>query len=151
MNKITIVLSVISLVLSLACAVFVFIIRPQQPAQPQQPEPPVQSEGTATQYVLYVGTNDKDTYAPKYTQEEAKKIVDDICLKHFEGYTLQEATGSWIDENGITTHEYTIVCYFDGADEKTVYETADELLVALNQNTILVESSTLEMDYYSGK
>lgn len=108
------------------------------------------SEETATQYVMYVGTNDKDTYKPEHTNEEAMNIVDQICLKYFDGYTLQEATGSWTDETGTPTHEYTLVCYFDAADEKTVYKAADEIIKELNQNTVLIEKAEIEMDYYSG-
>ncbi len=104
----------------------------------------------ATQYVLYVGTNDKDTYKPEHTNEEAMNIVDQICLKYFSGYTLQEATGSWTDETGTPTHEYTLVCYFDAADEKTVYEAADEIIKELNQNTVLIEKTEIEMEYYGG-
>ena len=39
---------------------------------------------TAAQYVMYVGTNDKDTYKPEHTNEEAMNIVDQICLKYFD-------------------------------------------------------------------
>ncbi|MBR3297807.1 MAG: hypothetical protein IKI64_01245 [Clostridia bacterium] len=105
----------------------------------------------STQYVIYVGTNDMDTYAPKYSQEEARRIVDEICLRHFEGYTLQEAIGSWTDEKQNITHEYTIVCYFDDADRETVYKAADEIIAALNQNTVLIERDDIRMEYYSGK
>ncbi|SCW41354.1 hypothetical protein SAMN02910456_01011 [Ruminococcaceae bacterium YRB3002] len=157
-KKLPVILSIISICLSVACIVLILLGRPKEP-QPQQDQPAPaaqgqeqgQDENSGTQYVLYVGTNDKDTYAPKYTQEEAKTIVDQVCLKYFEGYTLQEAIGSWTDETGTPTHEYTIVCYFDGADEETVHKAADELLVALNQNTILIESSTMHMEYYSGQ
>lgn len=143
-----IIISIVSLCLSVACIVLMITGRP-----PKSEEVPAETgnDNAAIQYVLYVGTNDKDTYAPKYSQEEAKQIVDDICLKHFEGYTLQEATGCWLDENGITTHEYTLVCYIDGTDEATVHAAADELITALNQNTILIETTTLDIEYYSGK
>ena len=40
-------------------------------------------DGESTQYVMYVGTNDKDTYKPEHTEEEARDIVDKICLKYF--------------------------------------------------------------------
>jgi hypothetical protein len=103
------------------------------------------------QYVMYVGTNDKDTYQPKHTNEEAKDIVDEICLKYFEGYTLQEATGSWVDEKNNATHEYTLVCYFDDADRDTVYKAADEVIKVLNQNTVLIEVNETEIDYYGGQ
>ena len=96
------------------------------------------------------GTNDKDTYKPEHTNEEAMNIVDQICLKYFDGYTLQDATGSWTDETGTPTHEYTLVCYFDAADEATVYAAADEIIKELNQNTVLIEKTEIEMEYYSG-
>jgi hypothetical protein len=108
------------------------------------------SRDTAAQYVMYVGTNDKDTYKPEHTNEEAMNIVDQICLKYFDGYTLQDATGSWTDETGTPTHEYTLVCYFDAADEATVYAAADEIIKELNQNTVLIEKTEIEMEYYSG-
>ena len=108
------------------------------------------SSGGTAQYVMYVGTNDKDTYQPEHTKDEAFDIVDRICLKYFEGYTIQEATGSWTDEKGEPTHEYTIVCYFDDTDKETVYKAADEIIKELNQNTVLIESDTISIEYYSG-
>ena len=108
------------------------------------------SENKTMQYVMYVGTNDKDTYKPEHTNEEAKDIVDQVCLKYFEGYTLQEATGSWTDEKNNITHEYTLVCYFDDTDEETVHKAADEVIKELNQNTVLIEKDEIEIDFYSG-
>ena len=108
------------------------------------------TENDSMQYVMYVGTNDKDTYQPKYTEEEAKNIVDTVCLKYFEGYTLQEAVGAWTDEKNNFTHEYTLVCYFDGADKETVYKAADEVIQKLNQNSVLIEQDNISMEYYSG-
>ena len=103
------------------------------------------------QYIMYVGTNDKDTYQPEHSEEEAREIVDQICLKYFEGYTLQDATGAWTDEKNNITHEYTLVCYFDGAKKETVYQAADEIIKKLNQNTVLIEEDTIHTEYYSGK
>ena len=107
--------------------------------------------GKSAQYVMYVGTNDKDTYQPEHSQEEARDIVDQVCLKYFEGYTLQDATGAWTDETGRITHEYTLVCYFDGVDKAKVYQAADEVIKALNQNTVLIEEKEISLDYYGGK
>ena len=97
---------------------------------------------------MYVGTNDKDTYQPEHSQEEAREIVDQVCLKYLEGYTLQEATGAWTDETGQITHEYTLVCYFDDADKATVYRAADEVIEALNQNTVLIEEDEISIEFY---
>ena len=107
-------------------------------------------DGGSVQYVMYVGTNDKDTYKMEHTEEEARDIVDQICLKHFEGYTLQDATGAWTDDAGVATHEYSLVCYFDGAEESAVKAAADEILAALNQSAVLIEKDVIDMEYYGG-
>lgn len=106
---------------------------------------------TTVQYVMYVGTNDKDTYEQIIPTEEAKAMIDAICYKYLDGYTLQDAVGSWADETGTPTHENTIVCYFDDTDEKTVYAIADEIIKALNQNTVLIEKDTVNTDFYGGE
>ena len=137
LSIIALVVSVLSLIM--AITMFVEVNKLKAPA-----------EGTETQYVMYVGTNDKDTNLPKYSQESAREIVDKICLEYFEGYTLQEATGAWTDENNRVTHEYTIVCYFDDTDRNTVNLAADEIMKALNQQTVLIEQDNIRMEYYSG-
>ena len=109
-----------------------------------------EEEGTAKQYVMYVGTLNKESYLADYTPDQAKTIVDDICLKYFDGYTLQEATGAWVDDKNISSHEYTLVCYFDAADKDVVHQAADEVLEALNQDAVLIEEQTIKMDYYTG-
>lgn len=134
---IAVVLSVLSIIMVIT--MFVEVNKLKAPA-----------EGTETQYVMYIGTNDKDTNLPKYSQESARDIVDKICLEYFEGYTLQEATGAWTDENNRVTHEYTIVCYFDDTDRNTVNLAADEIMKALNQQTVLIEQDNIRMEYYSG-
>lgn len=105
----------------------------------------------SAQYVMYVGTNDKDTYKQEISEEDAKEIVDQVCTKYFGGYTLQDATGSWTDEKNQITHEYTLVCYFDDVDKETVYKAADEVIEKLNQNTVLIEKDDLQIEYYGGK
>ena len=107
-------------------------------------------EDLSEQYVMYIGTNDKDTYKQEIPTDEAKKIVDEICLSHFDGYTIQEASGAWKDETDTITHEYTIVCYFDGADSETVHKVADEVIEKLNQNTVLIEKDDINMEFYGG-
>ena len=137
------VLSILSLFCSVACLMLLLtgVGARKLPAE----------EDKSVQYVMYVGTNDKDTYQPEHSQEEAREIVDRVCLKYFEGYTLQDATGAWTDETGEITHEYTLVCYFDGADRETVYRAADEVIAALNQNTVLIEKDEISTEYYGGR
>ena len=144
-NTLALILAAISLCVSLVCVVLVL-----QSGGAKQDEPAETVSDSTMQYVMYVGTNDKDTYQPEHTQEEAREIVDNVCLKYFDGYTLQEATGAWLDDAGVVTHEYSLVCYFDGADEAQVYKAADEIIEALNQSTVLIESNEISMNYYSG-
>ena len=132
-TALAIAMSIVSLCVSLVC-VALLLTRPAAGGET--------ATETSTQYVMYVGTNDKDTYQLEHTREEARDIVDNVCLKYFEGYTLQEATGAWTDETNQITHEYTLVCYFDGADKATVYQAADEIIQALDQ---------IAVEYYGGK
>ncbi len=156
-NKATAAAVVISAVSLCTSAVSVGFALKNKPAD-SKPETSVTSSVTAEttdddktmQYVMYVGTNDKDTYKPEHTQEEARNIVDEVCMKYFDGYTMQDATGSWVDETGTAIHQYTIVCYFDGADKETVYKAADDLMAALNQSAVLIEETAIKMDYYMG-
>lgn len=139
--KIALFLSVLSLCCSAVCVALLLRGGAAQARDGEQ----------SVQYVMYVGTNDKDTYQPEHSQEEARDIVDAVCLKYFDGYTLQDATGAWTDETGEITHEYTLVCYFDGADRETVYLAADEILQALNQSTVLIEKDEIAIDFYGGR
>ena len=147
-----IVVSLASLCCSVICLVSAGNAKNTAPAEPAEPSPAVSVMGDeADQFVMYVGTNDKDTYKLEITKEEAREIVDEVCLRLFPyGYTLQEATGAWTDEANNITHEYTLVCYFDGADIGTVHKAADELIEKLNQNSILIEHKLINIDYYSG-
>ncbi len=133
------ILSVVSLCVSVLCLVLLMMnLGGGQEAE------------KSIQYVMYVGTNDKDTYQLEHSREEARDIVDRVCLKYFEGYTLQEATGAWTDEKNEITHEYTLVCYFDDTDKQTVYQAADEIIRELNQNTVLIEEDVISIEYYGG-
>ena len=103
------------------------------------------------QYTMYIGMNDKDTYEQLISTEDAKTIIDNICFKYLDGYTIQDANGSWVDENGLVTHENTIVCCFKDTDNDTVYKIADEVIKTLNQNTVLIEKDLIQIDFYGGK
>ena len=43
------------------------------------------------QYVLYLGTNDKDTDKPVFTQTEAKQKAKEIPISYFGGYMTSES------------------------------------------------------------
>ncbi len=109
------------------------------------------SEGGAedVQYVLYLGTNGKDTNKPVYTQSEAMEVAREILIRNFGGYTIQEAHGGWIDE-GTEYQEYTLVIYLSDTDKEAVYAAADELIAAFDQSSILIQANPTRTEFYSG-
>ena len=120
-------------------------------------EKPYESENTCflleetSEYILYIGLNDKDEYRQLISTEEAKAIVDAICIQYVDGYTVMEARGAWADEKNILTQENTLVYYFRDADEESLREIMNEVIKVLNQNTILLEKQTAGYMYYDGE
>ena len=131
--KTALITSVLSMILSAVCLIILL--------SPKEAE-----KAPGVQYVMYVGTGKN----PGDPNEDVKEIVDNVCLKYFGGYTLQEATGAWTDDDGGRSHEYTLVCYIDGAEKEDVYKAADELIGLLHQQCILIETDTISTDFYYG-
>lgn len=107
--------------------------------------------GETVHYTLYIGTNDKDTYEQIIPTDQAKHIVDEICTKYVNGFTVLDAIGTWNDDDGVITHENTIMCYLDDVDEKTLHVICDEIRQALNQNTVLIQKEYTLLDFYAGE
>ena len=103
------------------------------------------------QYVLYVGTNDKDTNLPVFTPDQAKEKAKEILIGRFGGYTIQEADGGWIDDNGTIYQEYSIVIHLSDTTADQVHSVCDELLKEFNQSSILIHENRTTAEFYSGK
>ncbi len=101
------------------------------------------------QYVMYLGTNDKDTNKPVFTEAEAQEQVKDILIRHFGGYTIQEASGGWIDE-GTVYQEYTLVIYLSDTTEEAVHAAADEMIETFRQISVLIQTNPTRTEFYSG-
>ena len=101
------------------------------------------------QYVMFLGTNDKDTNQPVCSPDEAKAMAEDILLEHFGGYTIQEANGGWAD-NGTLYREYTLVIYLSDTTLNEVRSAADDLIRVFNQKSILIESNETKTELYYG-
>ena len=101
-------------------------------------------------YVLYIGLNDKDTYTQLISTDKAKKLVNDICTRYVDGYTVTVADGGWVDETGTLTEEASLIYTISNARESDIVAIMDEVLAALNQNSILVEKQEQSYTYYSG-
>ena len=100
------------------------------------------------EYILYIGLNDKDEYRQIIPTEEAAEIINAICIRYADGYTMTKAQGAWVDEKGKLTSEQTLV-YTVRAMEEDIIQIMDDILPALNQNSILLEEKNSDSVYYS--
>ena len=137
-NNIPVLLSAAALAVALAALILAL-----SPAK--QPE-----ESADIQYVLYLGTNDKDTNQPVFTPEEAKAQAEKILLDHFGGYTIQEANGGWKDDDKVYT-EYTLVIYLSDTELKDVHAAADEMIERFHQSSVLIQANETTTEFYAGK
>lgn len=109
-----------------------------------------ESETEDIQYIMYLGTNDKDTNKPVFTQAEAMERARQILIDHFGGYTIQEAHGGWIDD-GTEYQEYTLVIYLSDTTPDAVHAAADELIDVFRQRSVLIQANPTTTEFYSGK
>ncbi len=108
------------------------------------------TESGDIQYVLYLGTNDKDTNEPVFDQDESKAKLEEILLDHFGGYTIQEANGGWKD--GETVYqEYTLVIYLSDTNIEDVHSACDDMIKTFNQSSVLIQSNKTTTEFYEGK
>ena len=124
-----------------------------EPAAETAEEPAAaESSGQAeSQYVLYLGTNDKDTNAPVFTEAEALEHAKDILIRHFGGYTIQEAHGGWIGDDGKIYQEYTLVIYLSDTTMDEVHAAADEMIEVFRQSSVLIQENPTRTEFYAGK
>lgn len=118
-----------------------------------EPEPEAETEAEAegdVQYVMYLGTNDKDTNKPVYTQAEAMEKAREILIRNFGGYTIQEAHGGWIGDDGEECQEYTLVIYLSDTTAEAVHAAADELIEAFNQSSVMIQANPTQTEFYAG-
>ena len=102
------------------------------------------------QYVLYLGTNDKDTNEPVFSEAEARERAKEILIRHFGGYTIQEASGGWMDE-GTLYQEYTLVIYLSDTTADDVHAAADELIDTFRQSSVLIQANPTTTEFYTGE
>ena len=111
---------------------------------------PADSAATADiQYVLYLGTNDKDTNEPVFSPEAAMEKAKEILIAHFGGYTIQEANGGWIDGEK-TYQEYTLVIYLSDTDLEQVHAAADDMVEVFHQSSVLIQANQTVTEFYGG-
>ena len=107
-------------------------------------------DSSDVQYVLYLGTNDKDLNTPVFEPETAKKEAEKILIEHFGGFTIQEANGGWID-GGTVYREYTLVIHLSDTSLDEVHKAADDLIKVFNQSSVLIQENRTATEFYAGK
>ena len=110
---------------------------------------PAEEKTADIQYVLYLGTNDKDTNEPVFTPEEAMRQAEAILIDFFGGYTIQEANGGWID-NGTIYQEYSLVIYLSDTNLEEIHKAADRMIEVFNQSSVLIQANRTTTEFYSG-
>lgn len=103
------------------------------------------------QFCMFLGTNDKDTNKPVCTEDEALQRAKDILIPHFGGYTIMDAKGGWVGDDGTEYQEFTLVIFVSDAEESEVYEAAEELRVAFNQASVLIQTDEVTTHFYYGE
>ena len=146
------VISIITLIISIAALVTAM----NKPAHSQEAAPAQEAvteqeaeESGDVQYVLYLGTNDKDSNKPVFPPEEAKEKAEEILLDHFGGFTIQEAHGGWKDGDK-TYSEYTIVIYLSDTNLDEVHSAAKEMVETFHQSSVLIQSNETKTEFFSG-
>ena len=140
-KKFGVVIAVIAAIaLCLSAVMLVLTLLPKQQST---------QENQDAQYVMYLGTNDKDTNEPVFNSEQARKNAEDILIKHFGGYTIQDAHGGW-ESDGKRYQEYTIVIYLSDTTADKVHAAADEMIETFHQSSVLIQTNKTVTEFYSG-
>lgn len=99
-------------------------------------------------YSLYLGLNDKDTKTQKVDTLEAYKILCNLLKSYsVEGFTVYNAHGFYVHDDGTFTVENTLKVELMFIDEITIDEIIKQLKTIFNQECIIkqVEEVTSEL------
>lgn len=107
-------------------------------------------ENSSDEYKLYIGLNDKDIREQIVSMEEARDILGHICLDYVQGYMASETSGGWLDEQQQKIKENTLVFTIYGATDAQIHGIADEAILALNQEAVLIVKNGKHHEFYSG-
>jgi hypothetical protein len=102
-------------------------------------------------YIITIGLNDKDTLKQELETWEAKKLIARTCLNNgIEAFTMLECQGVYkMQSNGEIVCENSIrleICSDHGI-KRTISRLCDLLKTDLNQESIMLECSTANIDF----
>lgn len=105
-------------------------------------------ENKIVKYSLYLGLNDKDTKTQKIDTLEAYKILCNLLKSYnIEGFTVYNAHGFYVHDDGSFTTENTLKIELMFIDEITIDNIIKQLKIIFNQESIIkqVEKVTSEL------
>jgi len=102
------------------------------------------------QFVIFLGTTDKDTNQPTFSREDSKERAKAILMENFTGYTIQEAEGGWKGDDGREYQDYTLVIYLSETNIDTVHAAAQKLMDEFHQASVLINTQRVHTEFYTG-
>ena len=152
-KKLLPVIAIIVSVVAIGFSAFSFIFTVKNTGKTEAPVPAASEEIKTPdiQYVLFLGTNDKDSNQPVFDKETSIEKAKEILTDHFGGYTIQDANGGWVGDDGTLYQEYTLVIYLSDTDIDAVHSACDDLVKTFNQSAILIQGNETKTEFYSGK
>ena len=98
-------------------------------------------------FTVIVGLNDKDTKKQEVRHEQAyNRIIKILHNNGVEGATFTECKGLYIHENGEAVFENSIKIELLFIEETAVKNICKELKIALNQESVIMETINLDSD-----
>ncbi len=91
-----------------------------------------------TQWTIYIGLNDKDTGAQKFSTEKYLSILKEVCRAYHVAFSFYPITGGYFHEDGRYTEENTLTLMLMNVEKDTVMEIAKDLCVFFHQESIMV-------------
>ncbi|MCR5147591.1 MAG: DUF3574 domain-containing protein [Eubacterium sp.] len=149
LSELLVVICVFSLGLSITALIMSIDTKKDEKEVVEQTVTEEQKAGEE-QYVIYLGTNDKDTNKPVFTPEEAKEKAREVLQEDLDGFTILEADGVWKD-SGKIFQEYTVVICFSDTNIDNIHKAADKLIKVFNQSSILIQTNTVKSEFYEGE
>lgn len=105
-------------------------------------------ENKIVKYSLYLGLNDKDTKTQKIDTLEAYKMLCNLLKSYnVEGFTVYNAHGFYVHDDGSFTVENTLKIELMFINEKIVDDIIKQLKIIFNQESVIkqVEKVTSEL------
>ena len=98
-------------------------------------------------FTLYIGLHDQKTKHQEITTIDAYKIISNIFAQTTGGVTISEAMGVYTYNDGTVAIEPSLRCEIFGATPESIYQAADQIKTALNQEKIALEETEVNSKF----